>query len=156
MRARAASAFDDLIAAIGRRWKSTDAGRPCDWAGTRGARPLDLPVEGAAALKAAVITVVLHYTTTGPSGLTSPHRRPPCHAHTARAQMALAFETAHGTCPAGGYRLMPFARTIAYWCGTPLLNSDLLGYGRSPALFRTVTADGEVVVPIDGGPSASG
>ena len=27
---------------------------------------VDLPREGAAALKAAVITVVLHYTTTGP------------------------------------------------------------------------------------------
>ena len=27
---------------------------------------VDLPVEGAAALKAAVITVVLHYSTTGP------------------------------------------------------------------------------------------
>ena len=29
-------------------------------------RVVDLPVEGAATLKAAVITVVLHYTTTGP------------------------------------------------------------------------------------------
>ena len=29
-------------------------------------RTTPLPVEGAAALKAAVITVVLHYTTTGP------------------------------------------------------------------------------------------
>ena len=27
---------------------------------------VDLPIEGAAALKAAVITVVLHYSTTGP------------------------------------------------------------------------------------------
>jgi len=29
-------------------------------------RPVDLPVEGAASLKAAVVTVVLHYSTADP------------------------------------------------------------------------------------------
>ena len=38
----------------------------CDWVEAEAPRPVDLPVEGAAALKAAVITIVLHYTTTGP------------------------------------------------------------------------------------------
>lgn len=38
----------------------------CDWIEPEVPDSVDLPVEGAAALKAAVITVVLHYTTTGP------------------------------------------------------------------------------------------
>jgi len=38
----------------------------CDWVEAEAPRPVDLPIEGAAALKAAVITIVLHYTTTGP------------------------------------------------------------------------------------------
>ena len=38
----------------------------CDWVEAEAPRPVDLPVEGAASLKAAVITIVLHYTTTGP------------------------------------------------------------------------------------------
>jgi hypothetical protein len=62
-----ASAFDDLIAAIG---TTLDADRTlgglCDWVEPEAPSSIDLPVEGAAALKAALITVVLHYTTTGP------------------------------------------------------------------------------------------
>jgi hypothetical protein len=62
-----ASAFDTLIAAIG---AALDADRTlsglCDWIEPEAPASVDLPVEGAAALKAAVITVVLHYTTTGP------------------------------------------------------------------------------------------
>jgi hypothetical protein len=38
----------------------------CDWVEPEAPASVDLPIEGAAALKAAVITVVLHYTTTGP------------------------------------------------------------------------------------------
>ena len=41
-------------------------GGHCDWVEAEAPASVDLPVEGAAALKAAVITVVLHYTTTGP------------------------------------------------------------------------------------------
>ena len=37
-----------------------------DWVESEAPASVDLPIEGAAALKAAVITVVLHYTTTGP------------------------------------------------------------------------------------------
>ena len=38
----------------------------CDWVEPEAPASVDLPIEGAVALKAAVITVVLHYTTTGP------------------------------------------------------------------------------------------
>ena len=62
-----ASAFDTLIAAIG---AALDADRTlgglCDWVEPEAPASVDLPIEGAAALKAALITVVLHYTTTGP------------------------------------------------------------------------------------------
>jgi hypothetical protein len=62
-----ASTFDDLIGAIG---AALDADRTlgglCDWVEPEAPASVDLPVEGAAALKAAVIAVVLYYTTTCP------------------------------------------------------------------------------------------
>jgi len=62
-----ASAFDDLIAAIGTALNADSTlGGLCDWVEPEASASVDLPIEGAAALKAAVITVVLHYTTTGP------------------------------------------------------------------------------------------
>ena len=62
-----ASAFDDLIAAIGTALEADRTlGGHCDWVEAEAPASVDLPVEGAAALKAAVIPVVLHYTTTGP------------------------------------------------------------------------------------------
>lgn len=62
-----ASAFDDLVAAIGAALEADRTlGGLCDWVEPEAPGSVDLPVEGAAALKAAVITVVLHYTTTGP------------------------------------------------------------------------------------------
>ena len=61
------SPFDDLIAAIGTALEADRTlGGLCDWVEPEAPASVDLPVEGAAALKAAVITVVLHYTTTGP------------------------------------------------------------------------------------------
>ena len=64
-----ASAFDDLIAAIGSALEADRTlGGLCDWVEPEAPASVDFPVEGAAALKAAVITVVLHYTTTGPLG----------------------------------------------------------------------------------------
>lgn len=71
-------------------------------------------------------------------------------AQGARAQMALAFETAYGTPPAGGFTKMPFAST-SLGSEQPLLNSELLGYGRDPLapIKDAVTADGDVMVPID-------
>lgn len=62
-----ASAFDDLIASIGAALEADRTlGGLCDWVEAEAPASVDLPVEGAAALKAATITVVLHYTTTGP------------------------------------------------------------------------------------------
>ena len=62
-----ASAFDDLIAAIGAALETDRTlGGHCDWVEPEAPTSVDLPVEGAAALKAAVITLVLHYSTTGP------------------------------------------------------------------------------------------
>lgn len=40
----------------------------CDWVEPEAAAPVDLPVEGAASLKAAVIPVTMHYATKDPLG----------------------------------------------------------------------------------------
>jgi hypothetical protein len=62
-----ARAFDNLIAAIGTALEADRTlGGLCDWIEPEAPASVDLPVEGAVTLKAAVITVVLHYTTTGP------------------------------------------------------------------------------------------
>lgn len=61
------SGFDTLIAAIGTAMEADRTlGGLCDWVEPEAPASVDLPIEGAAAMKAAVITVVLHYTTTGP------------------------------------------------------------------------------------------
>ena len=71
-------------------------------------------------------------------------------AHGARAQMALAFETVYGTAPTTGFRTVPFASTTL-GSEQPLRASELLGQGRDPLapIKDAVTADGDVVVPID-------
>jgi hypothetical protein len=62
-----ASAFDTLIASISTALDADHTlGGLCDWIEPEAPASVDLPIEGAAALKAAVITVVLHYSTTGP------------------------------------------------------------------------------------------
>ena len=62
-----ASAFDDLIAAIGGALEADRTlGGLCDWVEPEAPASVDLPIEGAAALKAAVIPVVLHYSTADP------------------------------------------------------------------------------------------
>ena len=38
----------------------------CDWIEAEAPQPVDLPVEGAASLKAAIIPIVLHYSTSDP------------------------------------------------------------------------------------------
>jgi len=64
--------------------------------------------------------------------------------------MALAFETTYGAPPASGFTRMPFA-SATLGAEQPLLNSELLGYGRDPLapIKDALTADGNVVVPID-------
>jgi len=64
-----ATAFDTLIAAIGTTLGSDRTlGGICDWIEAESPASVDLPVEGAVSLKAAVVTVVLHYTTADPLG----------------------------------------------------------------------------------------
>lgn len=60
-------AFDTLAASIGAAFAADRTlGGLCDWVEAEAPRPVDLPVDGAASLKAAVIPVVLHYTTADP------------------------------------------------------------------------------------------
>ena len=64
-----AAAFDVLIAAVGTALAADRTlGGLCDWVEAEAPASVDLPVDGAVALKAAVITVVLHYTTADPLG----------------------------------------------------------------------------------------
>ena len=59
--------FDMLCASIGAAIAvDRTLGGLCDWIEAEAPRPVDLPVEGAASLKAAAIPVVLHYTTADP------------------------------------------------------------------------------------------
>ncbi len=63
------TSFDTLIASIGAVLAADRTlGGLCDWVEAEAPRPVDLPVEGAASLKAAVIPVVLHYSTADPLG----------------------------------------------------------------------------------------
>ena len=59
--------FDALVAQISAVIAAdrTLGGR-CDWVEPEAPDPVDLPVEGAASLKAAVIPMILHYSTTDP------------------------------------------------------------------------------------------
>ena len=61
--------FDMLTASIGMTLiADRTLGGLCDWVEAEAPRPVDLPMEGAASLKAAVIPVILHYTTVDPLG----------------------------------------------------------------------------------------
>lgn len=56
-------AFDALCASVGTIIAADRTlGGLCDWVAAEAPRPVDLPIEGAASLKAAVIPVVLHYS----------------------------------------------------------------------------------------------
>lgn len=61
------AAFDTLTGSIGAALTANRTlGGLCDWVEAEAPRPVDLPVEGAASMKAAVIQVVLHYSTGDP------------------------------------------------------------------------------------------
>lgn len=61
------AAFDALCASIGTVIAADRTlGGLCDWIEAEAPRPVDLPVEGAASLKAAVIPVILQYTIADP------------------------------------------------------------------------------------------
>jgi hypothetical protein len=60
-------AFDTLCAGIAAVLAADRMlGGLCDWIEAEAPRPVDLPVEGAASLKAAVIPIVLHYSAADP------------------------------------------------------------------------------------------
>jgi len=64
-----ANTFDTLVQAIGAALTTDRAlGGFCDWIEAQAPQPVDLPVEGGAALKAAIVPVILHYTTADPLG----------------------------------------------------------------------------------------
>ena len=59
--------FDALTASIGTALAADRTlGGLCDWVEAEAPEPVDLPIEGAASLKAAVVTIVLHYATPDP------------------------------------------------------------------------------------------
>jgi hypothetical protein len=61
------AAFDTLCASIGAALAADRTlGGLCDWVEAEAPRPVDLPVEGAASLKAALIPVILHYSASDP------------------------------------------------------------------------------------------
>ncbi len=61
------AAFDALAAGVGAILSADRSlGRLCDWVEAEAPRPVDLAVDGAATLKAAVIPVVLHYAVADP------------------------------------------------------------------------------------------
>ena len=63
------ASFDTLCASIGAVLSADRTfGGLCDWVEAEAPKPVDLPVEGAASLKAAVIPVILHYSTADPLG----------------------------------------------------------------------------------------
>ena len=58
------ASFDMLCASVGAALTADRTlGGLCDWVEAEAPRPVDLAVEGAASLKAAVIPVILHYST---------------------------------------------------------------------------------------------
>ena len=63
------AAFDALAAGVGTALSADRTlGGLCDWVEAEAPRPVDLAVDGAATLKAAVIPVVLHYASADPLG----------------------------------------------------------------------------------------
>jgi len=64
-----ATNFDTLLQAIGTAIAADRTlGGLCNWLEAQAPQPVDMPVEGAAALKAAIIPVILTYSTADPLG----------------------------------------------------------------------------------------
>ena len=63
------AAFDALLAELATVVTGDSTlGGLCDWVEAEAPQPVDLPIEGAEALKAAVVPVILTYTTADPLG----------------------------------------------------------------------------------------
>jgi hypothetical protein len=60
-------AFDELAAGVGTALSADRTlGGLCDWVEAEAPRPVDLAIDGAAPLKAAVIPIVMHYASDDP------------------------------------------------------------------------------------------
>ncbi len=61
------------------------------------------------------------------------------------------FESTYGVAPGSGYRTIPFGPGTRIGSSRPLLENELLGFGRDPLapVLDADTSDGELVVPID-------
>lgn len=71
-------------------------------------------------------------------------------AQGANTKFNMAFESTYGTAPVSGYLTMPFASTtLGQEQG--LIDNELLGFGRDPVAPSrdAITADGDVVIPVD-------
>ena len=63
------AAFDTLLAELATAIAfDRTLGGLCDWVEAEAPQPVDLPVEGAEALKAAIVPIILTYTTADPLG----------------------------------------------------------------------------------------
>ena len=63
------AAFDALLAALATAITADRTlGGLCDWVEAEAPQPVDLPVEGAEGLKAAIVPIILTYTTADPLG----------------------------------------------------------------------------------------
>lgn len=63
------AAFDALVLSVGAALGvDRTLGGLCDWVEAEAPEPVDVPMEGATGLKAAVIPVMLHYATSDPLG----------------------------------------------------------------------------------------
>ena len=61
--------FDRLVAEVGAALgNDRTLGGLCDWVEAEAPQPVDLPMEGAASAKAAVLAIVLHYSVADPLG----------------------------------------------------------------------------------------
>jgi hypothetical protein len=69
----------------------------------------------------------------------------------ARSRLAAAFETTYGTAPPSGYTRLPFGPPLSLSAEQPLVDSELLGYGRDPLapIPDAVTVGGQLNVPMD-------
>lgn len=69
----------------------------------------------------------------------------------ARSVLAAAFETTYGTAPASGYTRLPFGPPLSLSAEQPLVDSELLGFGRDPLepIKDAVTVSGQANVPMD-------
>ena len=145
------AAFDALCASIGMALgQNRTLGGVCDWVEAEAPQPVDLPVEGAATLKAAVIPIVLHYASPrSPRLIEEGHRHGTCTRGAGADGVRVRGGLRH---PAGGGELLADAvRELDARVGAAAarLGAARLRARSAAAGAGRGDADGEIVVPID-------